>query len=206
VKITDLHTFLVHPGRAKNLCFVKIDTDTGIHGWGECYTQSDRDRQVVTHVEQLTRYLIGRNPMHIKHFMQVAYDDFAGRRGAMDLYSALSGIEQALWDITGKQLGVPVYALLGGACRDKIQVYANGWSDGAKTPETLAEKAVQVIERGFTALKFDPEPCTAPHVGQCPRPWRPTVGGHGWHPLLFIQSPPLLPQTDRPEALARRNP
>jgi galactonate dehydratase len=158
LKITDLQTFLVHPGRAKNLCFVKIDTDTGIHGWGECYTQSDRDRQIVTHVEQLARYLIGRNPMHIKHFMQVAYDDFAGRRGAMDLYSALSGIEQALWDITGKQLGVPVYALLGGACRDKIRVYANGWSDGAKTPETLAEKAVQVIERGFTALKFDPVP------------------------------------------------
>ena len=100
--------------------------------------------------------------MHIKHFMQMAYDDWAGRRGAMDLYSALSGIEQALWDIVGKKLGAPVYTLLGGACRDKIRVYANGWYDGAKTPEALAEKAYEVIERGFTALKFDP----------LPGPWR----------------------------------
>ena len=51
----------------------------------------------------------------------------------MDLYSALSGIEQALWDIAGKQLGVPVYTLLGGACRNPIRVYANGWSGGART-------------------------------------------------------------------------
>jgi galactonate dehydratase len=166
VKITDVRTYLVHPGRAKNLCFVKVDTDADIHGWGECYTQSDRDQQIVAHVHQIKRYLIGRSPMHIKHFMQMAYDDWAGRRGAMDLYSALSGIEQALWDIVGKKLGAPVYTLLGGACRDKIRVYANGWYDGAKTPDVLAEKARQVIARGFTALKFDP----------LPGPWRTYVG------------------------------
>jgi galactonate dehydratase len=165
LQVTNITTFLVHPGTAKNLCFVKVDTDVGIHGWGECYTQSDRDQQIAAHVEQLKRYLIERDPMHIKHFMQVAYDDFAGRRGAMDLYAALSGIEQALWDITGKKLGVPVYTLLGGACRDKIRVYANGWYGGAKTPEALAEKARQVIARGFTALKFDP----------LPGPWRTYV-------------------------------
>ncbi len=158
MQVTNVTPFLAHPGTGKNLCFVKIDTDEGIHGWGECYTQSDRDQQVVAHVEQLTRYLVERNPMHIKHFMQVAYDDFAARRGAMDLYSALSGIEQALWDIMGKKLGVPVYTLLGGPCRDKIRVYANGWSGGARTPEALAEKAQQVVARGFTALKFDPVP------------------------------------------------
>lgn len=158
MQVTNVTPFLAHPGTGKNLCFVKIDTDEGIHGWGECYTQADRDQQVVAHVEQLTRYLVERNPMHIKHFMQVAYDDFAARRGAMDFYSALSGIEQALWDIMGKKLGVPVYTLLGGACRDKIRVYANGWSGGARTPEALAEKAQQVVARGFTALKFDPVP------------------------------------------------
>ena len=158
MQVTKVTPFLAHPGTGKNLCFVKIDTDEGIHGWGECYTQADRDQQVVAHVDQLTRYLVERNPMHIKHFMQVAYDDFAARRGAMDLYSALSGIEQALWDIMGKKLGVPVYTLLGGACRDKIRVYANGWSGGARTPEALAEQAQQVVARGFTALKFDPVP------------------------------------------------
>ena len=166
MQITDVKTFLVHPGKAKNLCFVKVETDEGIHGWGECYTQADRDLQITAHVDQLKRYLVGRNPMNIKHFMQVAYDDFAGRRGAMDLYCALSGIEHAMWDITGKKLGAPVHMLLGGACRDKIRVYANGWSEGAKTPDALAEKASEVIEMGFTAMKFDP----------IPGPWRTYVG------------------------------
>lgn len=158
MKVTNVTSFLVHPGTGKNLCFVKIETDESIYGWGECYTQSDRDQQVVAHVEQIARYLIGRDPTHIKHFMQVAYNDYGARRGAMDLYSALSGIEQALWDILGKTLGAPVYTLLGGACRDKIRVYANGWSGGARSPEALAEKATQIVSRGFTALKFDPVP------------------------------------------------
>tara|TARA_B100000745_G_scaffold137959_1_gene90148 strand:+ start:1781 stop:3094 length:1314 start_codon:yes stop_codon:yes gene_type:complete len=165
MKITGVTTFLAHPGVGKNLCFVKIDTDEGIHGWGECYTQSDRDLQVVAHVDQLERYLVGRDPFNIKHFTQMAYDDIAGRRGAMDFYCAISGLEQAMWDITGKKLGVPIYQLLGGACRDKIRVYANGWSGGAKTPEAIAEKASQIIEMGFTALKFDP----------IPGPWRSFV-------------------------------
>ena len=165
MEVIDVKTFLVHPGTGKNLCFVKIETDEGIHGWGECYTQADRDIQITAHVDQLRRYLVGRNPMNIKHFMQVAYDDFAGRRGAMDLYCALSGIEHALWDITGKKLGAPVYALLGGACRARIRVYANGWSEGATTPDALADKASPVVEMGFTAMKFDP----------IPGPWRTYV-------------------------------
>ncbi len=142
----------------KNWDFVKITTDEGIVGWGECYTQSDRDTQVVEHVKQMSRYLVGRNPFNIKHFIQVMYDDFAARRGAMDFWCAISGLDHALWDIVGKKLGVPVYNLLGGACRDKIRVYANGWSGGAKTPENYAKKAADVIKMGFTALKFDPFP------------------------------------------------
>ena len=165
MKITDVKHFLVHPGIAKNLCFVKIETDEGIHGWGESYTQSDRDLQITAHIDQLKRYLVGRDPRNIKHFMQVAYDDFAGRRGAMDLWCALSGIEHALWDISGKKVGAPVHMLLGGACRDKIRVYANGWSGGGGTPESLAERARKVIEKGFTAIKFDP----------IPGPWRSYV-------------------------------
>ena len=54
--------FLVHPGRGKNLCFVRIDTDGDVHGWGECYTQSDRDTQITAHIDQIKRYLIGRDP------------------------------------------------------------------------------------------------------------------------------------------------
>jgi galactonate dehydratase len=88
----------------------------------------------------------------------MAYHDFAGKRGAMDFFSALSGLEQALWDIVGKTLDTPVYNLLGGPCREKIRVYANGWYDGAKTPDVLAKRASETVARGFTALKFDPFP------------------------------------------------
>ena len=165
MEITDVVTFLAGPPEAKNLCFVRVETDEGIQGWGECYTQADRDEQIKTHVDQLTRYLIGRDPTHIKHFLQWAFDDFASRRGSMDFYCAVSGIEQALWDIRGKALGVPVHSLLGGACRDQIDVYANGWSRGADTPEKLADAASEVVDKGFDALKFDP----------VPGPWRSYV-------------------------------
>ena len=165
MKVTDVKHFLAHPGgRGKNLCFVKVETDEGLYGWGEAYTQSDRDTQITAHIDQLKRYLIGRDPRNIKHFMQIAYDDFAGRRSAMDLWCALSGIEQAMWDITGKVAGMPVHMLLGGACRSQIRVYANGWS-GSTNPLTLAERAQEVVEMGFTAMKFDP----------IPGPWRTYV-------------------------------
>ena len=158
MEITKITTHLLHPGKAKNICLVKIDTDAGVHGWGECYTQSDRDTQIVSHIDQLRRYLLGRDPTNIKHFTQMAYDDFAGRRGSMDFHCAISGLEQAMWDITGKVANLPVYKLLGGACRDRIRVYANGWGGGGWTSEDLAARAIHVTNRGFTALKFDPVP------------------------------------------------
>ena len=158
MKITDVKTFLVHPGRGKNLLFVKVETDEGISGWGEAYTQADRDVTIEVHVKALARYLVGRSPFNIKHFTHITYEDFAGKRGAMDLWCAVSGIEHALWDIVGKRLGTPVYNLLGGACRAKIRVYANGWFAGAQTPQEYAQKAVEAVKKGFNALKFDPFP------------------------------------------------
>lgn len=166
MQISEIATYLASPPSGKkNLCFVRVDTDEGIHGWGECYTQADRDVQIATHVEELSRYLVGRDPQHIKHFLQWAFDDFAARRGSMDLYSAISGLEQALWDIRGKRLDAPVHSLLGGACRDEISVYANGWSWDAETPSEFADAATAVVDRGFDALKFDP----------VPGPWRTHV-------------------------------
>jgi galactonate dehydratase len=158
MKISAIKPFLFDPGTFKQWLFVKVETDTGHYGWGECYTQTDRDRAIALHVEQLGRYLIGRSPFDIKHFTYQAYTDFASKRGAMDLYCAISGIEQALWDIVGKATGQPVYNLLGGAFRTKLRVYANGWSDGASTPEGIAERAAAVVQQGFTGLKFDPFP------------------------------------------------
>ena len=165
MKITAVKTFLVHPGRGKNWLFVKLETDAGLHGWGEAYTQADRDQAIAVQIQQLGQYLIGWNPFDIKRFTFMAYTDFAGKRGSMDLFCAISGLEQAMWDIAGKAAGQPIYNLLGGACRNRIRVYANGWSRG-HNPDQLAEQAQAVVAHGFTALKFDP----------FPGPWRTLIG------------------------------
>lgn len=162
MKITAVKHFTVHPGWRKNLIFVKVETDAGVHGWGEAYSQYDRDTAVTAQLEALGRYAVGRNPFDIKHFTQIAFDDYAQRRGSVELFCAISGIEQAMWDIAGKACKQPVYNLLGGRYRDKIRVYANGWSYGMKEPGDYARAAEDVVKQGFTALKFDP----------LPAPWR----------------------------------
>ena len=162
MKITSIKSYSVHPGWRKNLIFVKVETDAGIHGWGEAYSQYDRDPAVIAHLDALGRYCSGRSPFDIKHFTQVAFDDYAQRRGSVELWCAISGIEQALWDIVGKSCGQPVYNLLGGRCRDKIRVYANGWSYQLKEPADYARAAEKVVQLGFDALKLDP----------LPSPWR----------------------------------
>ena len=159
MKITDIKVFTIHPGVGKNLMFVKIETDLGISGWGEAYTQTDRDTSIEAHIRQLSRYFIDRDPFHIRHFTHIAYEDFATKRGSMDLHCAISGLEIAMWDIVGKALDRPVYDLLGGPVRPRIRLYANGWSDESSTPDEYAKaahKAVTQLE--FTALKFDPFP------------------------------------------------
>src|ERR1700716_3383345 len=153
---TQVTPFLIDSGGNKSWLFVKLDTDDGIVGWGEAYTQSDRDGAMLAHLKEMGRHLKGRSPFAIKHFSSVMYLDYALRRPAMDFWSAQSALEQAMWDVVGKACGQPVYNLLGGPCRDRIRVYANGWSEGAKSPDELARAADKVIARGFTALKFDP--------------------------------------------------
>ncbi|MBY0270537.1 MAG: mandelate racemase/muconate lactonizing enzyme family protein [Burkholderiales bacterium] len=162
MKITAVKSYAVHPGWRKNLIFVKVETDAGIHGWGEAYSQYDRDTAVMAQLNALGPYLVGRSPFDIKHFTQFAFDDYAARRGSVELFCAISGIEQALWDIVGKATQQPVYNLLGGKYREKIRVYANGWSYGMKEPADYARAAEKVVKQGFTAMKFDP----------LPSPWR----------------------------------
>jgi len=165
MKIASIRSFLIYPHTpqsgwigGKNWLFVKVETDEGVSGWGEAYTLPDRERNIAQLIEELTRYVLGRDPFHIKHFNHMVYNDFAGKRGSMDLFCAASAIEQALWDIVGKVLNTPVYNLLGGPCRERIRVYANGWYAGVQTPEKLAQRAVETLASGFTALKFDPFP------------------------------------------------
>jgi len=166
MQVRHVEPFLVDSGGSKSWLFVKVETDTGLVGWGEAYTQVDRDNAMLAHLVEMGRHLVGRDPFAIKHFTSVMYLDYAMRRPAMDFWSALSALEQALWDVVGKACGQPVYNLLGGPCRDRIRVYANGWSDRASTPDEYARCASDVVGRGFSALKFDP----------FTNPWRTHIG------------------------------
>ncbi|MGE0800283.1 MAG: mandelate racemase/muconate lactonizing enzyme family protein [Lautropia sp.] len=159
MKIVSVRCFPVDPGfRSRTWLFVKVATDTGLHGWGEAYTLRGRDRAIVGQIGELGEACVGRSPFEIKHFLQTVHDDFAQRRSSFDLYCAQSAIEQALWDIVGKACGQPVYNLLGGKCREKIRVYANGWSDQCTQPSEYAEAAAAVVARGFSAIKLSPLP------------------------------------------------
>jgi galactonate dehydratase len=179
MKITKVSPVLVHTGWNKHWCFVKVETDAGLYGWGEAYTQSDREPAIAATVEALGAHLIGRDPTQIRHFVTSAWNDFAWRRGSLELWCAVSGIETALWDILGKAAGLPVYKLLGGACRDRIRVYANGWYKNAKTVDDHIRAAEATVESGFTALKFDP----------FPGPFRSHVPpGHEDHAVALVEA------------------
>ena len=153
MKVTDIKTFAVDCFRT-NWVFVKVYTDEGIHGVGEA-TLEYKEKALIGAVEHIKEYLVGKNPLTIeKHFHDI-YRDAYWRGGAV-LMSALSAVEMALWDILGKSLGVPVYQLLGGKVNDKVRIYVNGWFAGAKTPKEFGEKAKIAVQRGVTAMKWDP--------------------------------------------------
>lgn len=156
MKITAITPYLfnAHPGR--NLLLVRVDTDAGIHGWGECYVSIRKEVIVTTYIEQMKPYLIGRSPFHSRHHWRILIDDFGIRRPNVHLGCAWSGIEIALWDITGKVAGLPVHRLLGGAVRDRVRIYANGWGDGVADLDEIRRRAEGIVRQGYTAMKWDP--------------------------------------------------
>ncbi len=141
LKITRLETFLVKP----RWLFLKMHTNAGIVGLGEPILEG-RARTCAEAVKEVEPYLVGKDPRQVVHHWQAIYRH-AFYRGGPILTSALSGIEQALWDIKGKALGVPVYELLGGPTRNRVRVYAH-----AGTPELIRRG----IAQGFTAFKTNP--------------------------------------------------
>src|SRR5258706_4571967 len=141
IKITNLETFLVKP----RWLFLKIHTSAGITGLGEPITEG-RAKTCAEAVTEIEPYLVGKDPRAVTHHWQAIYRH-AFYRGGPILSSALSGIDQALWDIKGKALGVPIYELLGGPTRQRIRVYSH-----ANTPQGIKQARVQ----GFTAFKTGP--------------------------------------------------
>lgn len=146
MKITKFETFIVPP----RWLFLKIETDEGIVGWGEPIVEG-RAATVKAAVEELSDYLIGKDPLRIEDHWQMMYRSGFYRGGPI-LMSAISGIDQALWDIKGKYHNAPVYELMGGACRDSVRVYS--WIGGDR-PSDVGMAAKAAVEAGFTAVKMN---------------------------------------------------
>ena len=145
MKIDKIESFFIGNGYV-----IRIHTDTGLSGVGQtaCWGYPEAVEKIVNTFE---KYLIGQNPMRIEHHWQYLYR-MGPFRGTV-LSGAISAVDIALWDIKGKHLGVPIWELLGGNCRDKIRLHLLG---GGNTPETMFDAAKAAIAEGFTALKFDP--------------------------------------------------
>ena len=146
MKIKEVNTYLVRP----RWCFVEIVTDEGLCGWGEAVIEG-KASTVKACVEEMTEYLINVDPMRIEDIWNTLYR--AGfYRGGPVIMSAISGIDQALWDIKGKYYNAPVYELMGGRCRDKMKVYS--WIGGDR-PSDVAAAALERKNAGFSAIKMN---------------------------------------------------
>ncbi|MFD2396506.1 galactonate dehydratase [Prauserella oleivorans] len=146
MKITSVETFLVPP----RWLFCRVATDEGIVGWGEPVVEG-RAETVRAAVDELADLLVGKDPLRVEDLWQLM-TKAAFYRGGPVLSSAVAGLDQALWDILGKTLGVPVHQLLGGAVRDEVRVY--GWIGGDE-PSAVAEAAAEQAESGLTAVKMN---------------------------------------------------
>jgi galactonate dehydratase len=146
MRITAVETFQVAP----RWMFVKVSTDSGISGWGEGGLEGYAD-VTATATDALADYLVGRDPRRIEdHWQRMSKGGFY--RGGPVLSSAVAGLDQALWDIRGKELGVPVHELLGGPVRDRVRVY--GWI-GGDSPADVANAAAARMAAGLTAVKMN---------------------------------------------------
>ena len=179
MKIRDLKVFIVAnppPGwGGRYFTFVKLVTDSGISGIGECYCATFGPKAVTAMIEDVFgRHVEGMDPFHIEALWRKVYGSGYTLRPDVSLMGVLSGIEIALWDIIGKALGKPVYELLGGRVHEKLRSYtyiypdiASGQDDSIYwNAEASAERAAEYVKQGFTAVKFDP---AAPYTSFDPR-------------------------------------
>src|SRR5580704_13547257 len=153
MKITKVDVVLI-AAAWRNFTFVKIETDSGLVGWGEGTLgwKETAVRELVLDFGR--RYVVGQSPFDIEDLWFKLYQ-IEHNTGPV-MYSAMAGIEMAMWDIVGKACGQPVYNLVGGKVRSRVKAYANGWYTQTKDLKLLADKASAVVGRGYKALKFDP--------------------------------------------------
>lgn len=139
----------------RNITFVKVETDEGLVGVADARALNRTEAVVGYLKEAAPRYVLGSDPFNIEQLLHRMYIEDFGRSGEI-VMTGIALIEIACWDIMGQALGLPVYRLLGGAVRDKIKAYANGWYTVERSPEEFHAAATRVVERGYLALKFDP--------------------------------------------------
>ncbi|AJE47534.1 mandelate racemase/muconate lactonizing enzyme family protein [Celeribacter indicus] len=158
MKITCINIYLAKIN-GRSPVIVEAHTDEGITGLGEAaLAYGSAAPAACVMIEELAqRFVIGRNPFEIEAIYADLYDHtFWARGGGPVIYAAISALEQTLWDIKARALGVPVYELLGGKVRDDVRVYANGWSFSADTPRDIALAAERAVAAGYDALKMYP--------------------------------------------------
>lgn len=152
MKIIDVQTFGVNMGDGNHV-FVKILTDEHLHGIGEAYRVGP-DHAVEQTIHYFKDWVMGQDPTRIEYLWRLMYNGSRFPGGSI-VNAAISAIEIACWDVKGKALGVPVYELVGGRCRDKVRVYLG---IGGATPREVADSARRAIDEGFTAVKMAPQP------------------------------------------------
>lgn len=154
MKITKVTPFVLGT-KWRNITFVKVETDEGVSGVGESRVVNNTDA-VLGHLSAaVPRYVIGEDPFDIQNLVTRMFRDDFGRAGEIKM-TGIALIEMACWDIMGKVLDQPVYRLLGGAVRQRIKAYANGWYTVERSADEFHAAARRVIEKGYKAMKFDP--------------------------------------------------
>ena len=169
----DTHIVAVPPPYVGGMywMFVCLKTDCGIEGVGEVYASSFHPTVMAVAIEDIfERYLKGHDPHHVERFFREAYSSGFTQRPDLSVMGVVSGLEMACWDIIGKAVEKPAYELLGGAVTDRLRsyTYLNAPTDAPSNQpvydnaDKAAERALEYVEQGFTALKFDPaRPYTA---------------------------------------------
>jgi galactonate dehydratase len=153
MKVVRLETILTNAG-LRNYLFIRLTTDTGLTGVGEASLEwQEKTVQTLMH-EWVEDRVLGADPFDIEAVIGGLIRD--QYQGGATVLTAISGVEIAFWDLIGKACGQPVYRLLGGRCHDRLLAYANGWYGGARTAPEYAERAREVVARGYRAMKFDP--------------------------------------------------
>ncbi len=163
MKITNVTTFIIPPeptadgwSEGSPVVFVKLETDEGLTGWGEAYVFTYREkaiREIIVNLGEAVKQMPNASPRAFRDNIAKPMDT---KHPGIDFSSAVSAVEMALWDLLGKQTGLPLHALLGGALVERIPLYANAWDQPVQKPEAIAERCAGMREEGYFAVKIYP--------------------------------------------------